>query len=215
MNFRSSISENNGIEALTAKDKKIYSVGISTGGAAEIRMALADPERHIIATTIDSNGAEFARNKIEKLGLSHQIEVRIEDVTETLPYPNGYFDYIYARLVLHYLPSNDLQFALNELCRVLRRGGRIFVVVRSVDCYEARDQSSTLDPSTGLTTYDSNGNLYSRYFHSEESIQSYLKSSGFSSKYVRSYEEQLCVDFHRMKPAKQIDTLIEVLASSE
>jgi hypothetical protein len=37
-------------------------------------------------------------------------------------------------------------------------------------------------------------------------------SSGFRIDYVRSYKEQLCVDFERTQPSKQVDTLIEVLA---
>lgn len=88
----------------------------------------------------------------------------------------------------------------------------MFVVVRSVDCLEAHSKNSTFDSDTGLTTYFSNGNLHSRYFHSEESIQRYLKLAGFSIKHIDSYNEQLCIDFQRTTPSKQIDTLIEVLA---
>ena len=37
-----SISERNGIDFLSPTDKKIYSVGISTGGLTEIKMAQSD-----------------------------------------------------------------------------------------------------------------------------------------------------------------------------
>lgn len=47
-----SISETNGINFLCETDKKIYSVGISTSGSAEIKMAQANVQRHIIATTL-------------------------------------------------------------------------------------------------------------------------------------------------------------------
>lgn len=212
-NTRPSISENNGIAALSNEDLSIYSIGISTGGLAEMRMAMANPNRHIIATTIDCDGAKFAQTQIDQMGLSKRISVKIEDATNPLPYPNQCFDFIYARLVLHYLPKSDLIKALGELHRVLKVGGKFFVVVRSSNCPEALDIDSTFDANTGMTTYMSNGHSYSRYFHTEGTIENYLISSGFCIKYVRSYKEQLCMDFQRLQPAKQIDTLIEVLAS--
>lgn len=73
-----SISEENGLKQLSSHDKKIYSVGISTGGRAEIRMARDDVTRHVTATTIDLKGAEFARRKIERSGFSRQILILIQ-----------------------------------------------------------------------------------------------------------------------------------------
>ncbi len=133
-----SISERNGIDFLCPTDKKIYSVGISIGGLAEIKMTQSDRQRHIIATTIDLAGAE----RIRESGLSDEIEVKIEDVSQPLPYPNCHFDYIYARLVLHYLAKDALTSALAELYRILRTEGKIFIVVRSVDCLEASDKAA-------------------------------------------------------------------------
>lgn len=206
-----SLSEDNGIAAILPEDKKIYSVGISTAGSAEIRMAQLGFERHIVATSIDPEGIEFARTAIEKAGLTAQIELKIEDVSEQLPYKAGTFDYIYARLILHYLPKAALEKTLSELHRVLKEGGRLFVVVRSVACKEVQDESATFDPNTHLTRYFSGGRSYARYFHSEESIQTALKSAGFLIQSVQSYEEQLCTDFARKIPSEQIDVLIETL----
>ena len=206
-----SISEDNGIAALTDRDQCVYSVGISTGGVAEMRMAALSPTRHIIATTLDHEGAKYAQRQCS----SAQIEIKVEDVAAPLPYPNEYFDFVYARLVLHYLPRNSLVRALAELYRVLKTSGKLFVVVRSADCLEAKDKSSIFDPHTGMTTYISNGNSYSRYFHTEESIQSFLISSGFRIERINTYEEQLCVDFHRTQLSPQTDVLIEVLASKK
>lgn len=54
MKHLESISEKNGIDFLSAMDRKIYSVGISTGRLAEIKIAQSDKQRHIIAITIDA-----------------------------------------------------------------------------------------------------------------------------------------------------------------
>lgn len=56
---------------------------------------------------------------------------------EGLLYSSGEFDFVYARLVLHYLTQQQLSKSLMDLQWVLRKGGRIFVVVRSADCPEA------------------------------------------------------------------------------
>ena len=207
-----SVSEDNGIALLTAEDKQVFSVGISTGGSAEIRMASIDPNRHIIATTIDTAGTKFAEKQIAAEGFSKQITVKIEDVTDPLPYADEYFDFIYARLVLHYLPKLELVRTLQELNRVLKAGGKLFVVVRSTNCAEALDKNTTRDPETCMTTYFSNEKPYSRYFHTEDSIRDYLINSGFSIKHVKTYQEHLCIDFERKVLSNQVDSLIEVLA---
>lgn len=211
--MRNSTSENNGIALLKDSDLRIYSVGISTAGSAEIRMALLNPKRQIIATTIDQVGALAAQNKIDAAGLSAQIEIRLEDIRSPLPYPEGHFDFIYARLVLHYLSKVDLTKALHELHRILKVGGKLFVVVRSHECLDAKSSNATFDPESGMTHYRSGGNSYSRYFHSEESIQNHLLSSNFSICTLKSYEEQLCTDFERKQPSSQVDLLIETLVT--
>lgn len=207
-----SISENNGIGFLLDRDKKIYCAGISTGGSAEIKMAHLPGERQITATTLDPEGAEYAKQCVQRVGLGNQIAIKIEDVAQPLPYSDGNFDYIYARLILHYLPKDALKLALAELYRVLRTEGRIFVVVRSADCPEACGSGAQFDPATCLTTYSSSGLSYSRYFHTQGSIQHHLSQAGFTIKNITSYQEQLCVDFQRKQQANQIDHLIEVLA---
>ena len=212
-NSRSSISEDHGIAILSDQDLQIYSVGISTGGSAEIRMAEANPKRHIIATTIDSDGAVYAHEMIQEAKLDQRIEVKIEDITQPLPYDDGHFDFIYARLILHYLPKLKLVDALNELYRVLRAKGKIFVVVRSDQCVEANGPDAIFDSETGMTTYIAEGRSYSKYFHTEESIVQYLKEAGFHIEQIKSYEELLCSDFQRMKPASYVDVLIEVIAA--
>lgn len=212
--MHSSISQERGIAALTEKDLCIYSVGISTAGHAEIQMALLDPRRRIVATTIDPKGVEFARGEIEKAGLGESVVVKREDVSEPLPYPAGHFDFVYARLVLHYLPREALDRALRELNRVLKREGRLFVVVRSVEGTEARDPNAVLDPETGMTSYLSRGMHFTRYFHTKQSISKHLIDAGFAIESVAAYEEHLCMDFERSFPASEPDCLIEILAKS-
>ncbi|HJP96840.1 MAG TPA: class I SAM-dependent methyltransferase [Candidatus Saccharimonadales bacterium] len=217
--FPGSKSEDNGIALLTDADKKIYSVGISTGGIAEIRMAQADPARHIIATTIDQEGLAFAQKYIHEKGLDAQIEAKLEDVAQPLPYQDDYFDFVYARLVLHYVPKAALDKALAELHRVLKPAGRLFVVVRSVECPDVKDPSATYDPETGLTTRvmtnEETGRQKAtvRYFHTEQSITDHMAKAGFTIQHITSYDERLYSDFMRTKQSPHDDNVIEVVAT--
>lgn len=127
------------------------------------------------------------------------------------PSTDEYFDFIYARLVLHYLPKKDLIKSLEDLYRVLVNHGKIFIVVRSIDCIDATDRNASYDPETCMTTYSSQGTSLSRYFHSEKSIQEHLTIAGFRIQKVHSYEEILCSDFKRMHTSKYPDALIEVV----
>lgn len=219
MDIKASTSEDHGIELLTNSDKNILSVGISTGGVAEIRMATGDPERHIVATTIDGKGLAFAEKYIAEQGLDKQIETKVEDVSEPLSYADESFDYVYARLVLHYLPKEKLESTLLELHRVLKTGGKLYVVVRSTKCPDATAEGAQYDPQTHLTTHTAidkkTGGTYSysRYFHTEESIRDYVTAAGFTVEYVKSYDEQLYVDFMRTELSDNTDNVIELLAT--
>ena len=210
MNIKS-ISEENGIKLLSDNDLSLYSIGISTGGVAEIRMAEALPSRHIIATTIDEKGALFAKDKIFQSRVADQIEVKLEDVSKPLPYSDGSFDFIYARLVLHYLSVQDLERALSELYRVLKTDGTLFAVVRSKECSEAIE--GTLNPETGLTSYIAeSGFIEKRCYYDKESICRFLINAGYQIIDCSSYKERLCIDFERTILSKNTDTLIEVSA---
>ena len=218
MNIQASTSEDNGIAALTDTDLEILSVGISTGGVAEIRMAQDNPQRHIVATTIDKEGVSFAQKYIAEQHLEQQIQAKIEDVSQPLPYDDNHFDYIYARLVLHYLSKEALQSTLRELHRVLKSGGKVFVVVRSTKCPDATAKDAQYDPETGLTTRtsinpDGTTHSYSRYFHTEDSISTFVRNAGFSVAYVKSYDEVLFKDFMRTIAADHTDNVIELLAN--
>jgi ubiquinone/menaquinone biosynthesis C-methylase UbiE len=182
-------------------------------------MAEANQKRHIVATTVDKEGAAFAQKFIQEKHLEHQIETKIEDVAAPLPYEDNHFDYIYARLVLHYLSKAKLDKALAELHRVLKPDGKLFVVVRSVNCPDAKAPNSTYDPETGLTTCvhtdEQTGKTHTsvRYFHSENSIREHVTKAGFTVKYIKSYDERLFTDFMRTKLAPHDDNVVELTAT--
>lgn len=216
--FKPSKSEENGINLITANDLNILSIGISTAGSAEIKMAEKNPNSHIIATTIDKEGLNYTKNIIEQYGLSDRIETKLEDVSEKMPYNDELFDFVYARLVLHYLDNENLRKALKEIKRVMKKHGRLYIVVRSRDEWEAKLEGATYDENTGITKYskydtlgiDNVEYLYRR-LHTVDSLSSFLVAEGFDIKYIKEYEEQSYKDYKRTEKVKYPNSLIECL----
>jgi cyclopropane fatty-acyl-phospholipid synthase-like methyltransferase len=218
MSDQFSISEEHGLDALKPNDLSVYSVGVSTAGNAEIRMAKANKDRKIIATTIDQKGAAFAEERIKEQGFDGQITVKLEDCAQPLTYADGTFDYIYARLVLHYLNKQQLTTALAELRRVLKPGGSLFIVVRSTKNIDYTSEDSTHDPESGFTTYTThpvsgNSEVRRRMFHTPGSISEYVRNAGFSISEITDYQERLFDDFHRKVQAEHEDNVIELMAA--
>lgn len=208
-------SENDGLAAITENDLLVLSIGISTGGAAEIRMLRSNPKRHIIATTLDEDGIESVREKVRRMGLSNHIELRLEDISaENLAYEDEMFDFVYARLVLHYLSAQKLETALGSLHRIIKPGGKLFVVVRSTDSPELQESPHvSYDETTCLTTYQSpSGTFATRYFHTVESISAALETNGFRLEAISKFDEKLSPDFERNSGIWVLNNVIEVLA---
>lgn len=215
-----SISEERGLEWLDTSDINIFSPGISTAGFAEIRMAQAHPLRKIIATTIDEKGLAFARQIITELGLETQIETKLENIV-TGELPENFFDFVYARLILHYLSVTDLETVLQKLADSLKHDGKIFIVVRSEKNIPTDNEDITYDPNTKMTSiphYRQDGSLRYlevRYFHSPESIKAHLEQAGFAIISIDEYEEQLYTDFMREELSDTVDHVIEVKATKK
>jgi ubiquinone/menaquinone biosynthesis C-methylase UbiE len=139
-------------------------------------------------------------------------------VRDPMPYDDNEFDYVYARLVLHYLTNQQLPKTLAELYRILKPGGKFFVVVRSVKSKGATREGAVLDENTGITRYPRRHHTTKelvwaeRRFHTEESIKDFVANAGFEVEYVKSYDENLYADFMRTYKTEYKDNLVELLA---
>jgi predicted SAM-dependent methyltransferase len=207
------ISERGGLSYLRETDLSIYSAGISTVRAVEVEMAKNNPCRTVIGSTIDQRGFETTSSIIDKIGLDNQVFVKFEDLRESLPYQEESFDYIYARLVLHYLSSQQLDFTLKNFYKILGSEGRIFVVVRSQKNI-SQIEGVSFNPETRLTTIDHpEGSPEVRYFHTPTTITEHLIKAGFIIEEVKEYKEKLYIDFKRtVESPYGEDHLIEVRA---
>ncbi|HEY2057114.1 MAG TPA: class I SAM-dependent methyltransferase, partial [Amycolatopsis sp.] len=91
-------------------------------GSGPLFAALRD--RGAVVTGVDASAGmlELARRR-----LGTDTDLRVADLADPLPFPDGAFDDVVASLVLHYL--EDWGPTLTELRRVLRPGGRLIASV--------------------------------------------------------------------------------------
>ncbi len=217
--FKPSKSEKRGLKLLNPDMEKILSIGISTGGSAEINMARNCPKAKIIATTIDEKGLKFSIEKMSSYSEFAQIEAKIEDVSKPMPYSDNTFDYVYARLVLHYLNKQQLNDVLNEIYRVLKPNGTLFIVARNNKEWELTKPEFIIsyDEETNITTYYEQWKkeiVRKRQFLSEKQLEDILIQHKFKIKSVKSYKERLFTDYERTKKyqSKKPNYLTEVVA---
>lgn len=217
--FKYSKSEKRGLKMLNPNIENILSIGISTGGSAEIAMAKKCPNAKIIATTIDEKGLAFSIEKMSDFKEFNQIDVRIEDVSKPMPYEDNTFDFIYARLVLHYLTKQQLENALKEINRILKPNGILFIVARNNKEWEIAKKEYVIeyDEETNMTTYYVQGKkeeTAKRQFLSEEQLQSLINKYNFKIKRIKSYKEKLYTDYERTRKnkSKKANYLTEVVA---
>ena len=217
--FKYSKSEKRGLKLLNSNMEKILSIGISTGGSAEIAMAKKCPNAKIIATTIDEKGLAFSVEKLSNFKEFNQIDVRIEDVSKSMPYEDNNFDFIYARLVLHYLTKQQLEKVLKEIHRVLKPNGILFIVARNNKEWEIAKKEYIIeyDEETNMTTYYVQGRkeeTAKRQFLSEEQLESLINKYNLKIKRIKSYKEKLYTDYERTRKnrSKKANYLTEVVA---
>jgi len=163
---------------------------------------------------------DYGKSIIKEKGLEDKIELKIEDVSKKMPYFDNYFDFIYARLVFHYLDDEKLQNALSETYRILKKNGKFYIVVRSLEEWEAKLEGTTFNSKTGITKYPifktmgtDNVMYLERRLHSKESISNFLINAGFKIDYIKEYEEFLYIGYKRKEKSEKPNSIIEICAS--
>lgn len=218
--FKPSKSEKRALKLLEKDYTNILSIGISTGGSAEINIARKCPMAHVIATTIDEKGLKFSNEKIANYPESSRIETKIEDVSKPMPYHDNTFDFVYARLVLHYLDKQKLSNALNEIFRVLKPNGKFFIVARNNKEWELTKPEFIIsyDEKTNLTTYYEQWKkekIRTRQFLSKEQLEEILRRHAFKVCRAKNYREYLFTDYERTNKnkSKKPNYLTEIVAT--
>ena len=137
-----------------------------------------------------------------------------------MPYKDQTFDFVYARLVLHYLTKQQLEDALKEIHRVLKPNGKFFIVARNKKEWELSRPEFIVsyDEKTNITTYYDQWKkerIKKRQFFSKEQLSEILRSFGFKIESCKDYREYLYTDYERLRKnrSKKPNFLTEIVAS--
>jgi ubiquinone/menaquinone biosynthesis C-methylase UbiE len=103
---------------------RVLDIGSGTGALA-IAVKAAHPSADVVGIDPDPEALAIARRKAARAGLPIRFDRGFADA---LPYPDASFDRVTASLMFHHLAPPDRAWALAEVRRVLRPGGRFHML---------------------------------------------------------------------------------------
>lgn len=100
---------------------------------------------------------------------------------EKLPFPDEYFDIVYSKNLIEHLRNPG--FALEEMWRVLKKGGKIIIITDNAGFWEFQVFGTHVKPKLNLKRlnfYKGRGELDTHYcLYTKEHLVNHLKKVGF------------------------------------
>jgi SAM-dependent methyltransferase len=114
-------------------------------------------------------GMEMARQWLQEEGLS--ADLRIGDITQTLPYEDDFFDAVFSIQVIHHARIATIQEIIREIERVLKKEGLIFISVPKLK--SQGKEFKEVEPNTLIPLDGREEGLPHHYFTPEELQESF------------------------------------------
>lgn len=112
-----------------SRDGKILDLGCGAGRHLKF---LAENGYKAYGCDYSSNGIEASKYLLDTYALSAELEVASVD---NLPYEDNFFDGIISCGVLYYNPKDIIEKSAQEIYRVLKKGHKAYIVIRSLEDY--------------------------------------------------------------------------------
>ncbi len=153
------------------RNRIVLEIGCGSGGGTKIILKYFSPKK-IIATDLDPRQIALARKNL----INKKVDFETVDATK-LNYHNNSFDAVFDYGAIHHIPSPGWKECLNEIYRVLKPGGKIFLYDLPIEAF---------DTIWGKIIKLFSIHPYSEMYRKEE-FMSYLKSIDFII--IKSVEE--------------------------
>ena len=114
----------------------------------------------VYAIDISPRGMEMTRQWLLEEGLT--ADLRIQDISQELPYDPGFFDAVFAIQVIHHSTIATIQKIIGEIGRVLKREGFIFITVPKLK--NQADEFEEIEPNTFIPKSGREKGLPHHYF---------------------------------------------------
>ncbi|MEK6916507.1 MAG: class I SAM-dependent methyltransferase [Nanoarchaeota archaeon] len=148
------------------KQKKCKLLDLCCGKGAD---SIFFHNKGLKVSTIDYSGEAIKQfNDIQKK-YSLFITALVRDVTESIPFEDNSFDFIYSRLGLHYFTNKELKKIASEIERVLKSEGLLMFQVKST-----RDKNYGVGKKLEKDMYEDETG-YVRHFFNIEYVEELFK----------------------------------------
>jgi SAM-dependent methyltransferase len=136
--------------------ESVLDVGCGTGTLALAARARVGPGCAVWGVDPSPQMIRRARHKARRAGL--EVEFR-EATIEALPFPDAQFDLVLSTLMLHHLPRSLRAPGVREMRRVLKPGGRVFIMDFGAGVAEPRGLIARLHRHGGVDRAEITGLL--------------------------------------------------------
>ena len=152
-------------------------------GGGRHTLLMAGKGFHVVALDVSETALEGVDKRVQETGLQNVILVKHE--MSSLPFVDGYFDGVVSTNVMHHGMARDVDAALGEARRVMKKGGAgLFVVVSDKDFRFGNGKK--LEPKTFMFIRGEETGIVHHFFNQKE-----FEAALRSFKLVRIWEELL------------------------
>ncbi len=134
-------------------------------------------------------GLSLAKEKAKALGLKTKLIAKEVDLTKDgLPLKSDSADIVYSHLSLHYFPLKRMVEIFKEIYRVLKDGGKAFVVIKSPE--DIKEMAALRKVSKEIEEGIFEEGILTKTRFTKRQYESALKESGINNFKVRDYIEE-------------------------
>lgn len=156
--------------------RNILDLGSGTGRHA---IPLAKEKFNVSAFDISESAIDLLNSMALEVGTNGNLDTRVADMFEKFPYPDRFFDSVISVAVIYHGTVNNILFVIDEVRRVLKKGG-IFYFTASVSIEHSKRVNSgnnyiMVEKGTYLPLDGREKHLVHHYFTKDE-LLSILRS---------------------------------------
>jgi len=159
----------------------VLDVGCGTGDLALAAKTLAGSTGQVYGTDASPKMIDVAQQKAARIGAEVTFQV---DLIENITFPDDQFDVVLSTLMMHHLPDDLKREGLAEIYRVLKPGGRLFIV----------DMESTSGGSVFQRFSDLMIQLHGGHTHMQNNVKKlipFVENAGFTNVETDKINRQL------------------------
>lgn len=164
--------------------KRVLDLGC---GGGEHILLLANKNFDVYGIDISKEGIKIARKRLKAKG--HKVHLKIGSIYEKLPYKNNFFNAVISLRTIHHARARKIRFLIEEIKRILKPGGLIFITVPKVNISKKpKIPIKLIEPRTylnlggeekGVTHYTYNKELLKKHFKNFKILKLHVNSNNY------------------------------------